>query len=62
MIKEQDPGNLTIDEMIDCLSNPSSNHCSLAELDRVIDDVIDGNPEWFRRITEIVEKNRGVQK
>ena len=50
---------LTLDEMIDCLHNPTPDKRSLAELDTVIDEIIDRNPEWVEHIMRIVEKGQG---
>ena len=49
--------NLTLDEMMDCLRNPWGKR-SLAELDDVIDEIIDRNPEWVEKINRIVEEKR----
>ena len=49
--------NLTLDEMIDCLHNPQGKR-SLAELDDVIDEIIERNPEWVEKINRIVEEKR----
>ena len=49
--------NLTLDEMMDCLRNPQGKR-SLAELDDVIDEIIDRNPEWVEKINRIVEEKR----
>ncbi len=61
MIREGNPGqNLTLDEMLDCLRGPK-NKRSLAELDDVIDDIIDRNPEWVQHIMDIVEGRKNEQ-
>ena len=49
--------NLTLDEMMDCLRNPQGRR-SLAELDDVIDEIIDRNPDWVEKISRIVEEKR----
>ena len=49
--------NLTLDEMMDCLRNPQGKR-SLAELDDVIDEIIERNPEWVEKINRIVEERR----
>jgi len=51
--------NLTLDEMIDCFCNPAPDKRSLAELDTVIDEIIDRNPEWVEHIMRIVEQGQG---
>jgi hypothetical protein len=58
MIKPSDDKNLTLDEMLDCLRNPTPDKRSIAELDDVIDEIIDRNPEWVERIMKIVEERR----
>ena len=55
--KVMDEQNLTLDEMMDCLRNPRGKR-SLAELDDVIDEIIDRNPEWVEHIMRIVEEKR----
>ena len=61
MIKNQPPErNLTLDEMIDCLHNPQGKR-SLAELDTVIDEIIERNPEWVKQILDIVERGKKSQ-
>ena len=51
--------DLALDEMIDCLRNPTPDKRSLAELDTVIDEIIDRNPEWVKHIMRIVEQGQG---
>lgn len=58
MIKPSDDKNLTLDEMLDCLRNPTPDKQSIAELDDVIDEIIDRNPEWVERIMKIVKERR----
>jgi hypothetical protein len=48
---------LTLEEMIDCLHNPTADKRSLSELDDVIDEIIERNPEWVAHIMRIVEKH-----
>ena len=58
MIKYKKPNReYTVDEMMDCLRNPRGKR-SLAELDDVIDEIIERNPEFVKKINEIVEKQR----
>ena len=45
--------NLTLDEMMDCLRNPRGKR-SLAELDDVIDEIIDRNPEFVDKLLQFV--------
>ena len=49
--------DLTLDEMMDCLRNPRGKR-SLAELDNVIDEIIERNPDWAEKINRIVEEKR----
>jgi hypothetical protein len=58
MIKTGNDKNLTLDEMIDCLRNPTSDKRSLAELDTVIDEIMDRNPKWVEHIMRIVEQGQ----
>ena len=50
--------NLTLDEMLECLRNPAQDKRSLDELDDVIDEIIDRNPEWVEHIMRIVEQRQ----
>jgi hypothetical protein len=59
MIKIGNDKNLTLDEIIDCLRNPTLDKRSLAEQDTVIDEIIDRNPEWVEHIMRIVEQGQG---
>ena len=47
--------DLTLDEMMDCLRHPQGRR-SLAELDNVIDEIIERNPDWAEKINRIVEE------
>ena len=61
MIKYKKPKReYTVDEMIDFVKNPKykGNKRSLAELDDVIDEIIERNPEWVEHIMQIVEKGK----
>ena len=55
--KVMDEQNLTLDEMMDCLNNPRGKR-SLAELDDVIEEIIERNPDWVEKINRIVENKR----
>lgn len=46
---------LTPSEMLDCFKRPG-NRRSLAELDTVIDEILDRNPEFVEEINNIVSK------
>ncbi len=48
----------TLAEMVDCLKNPTSDKRSIAELDDVIDEIVQRNPDWVERIMKIVEDRR----
>ena len=61
MIKYKKPEReYTVNEMIDFVKNPKykGNKRSLAELDDVIDEIIEQNPEWVEHIMRIVEKGK----
>lgn len=49
--------NYSLDEMINCLRNPVGKH-SLAELDMVIDDIIDRNPEFVEEVNKIINQSK----
>ena len=53
--------DLTLDEMMDCLRNPRGKR-SLAELDNVIDKIIERNPDWAEKINRIVEEKRNERR
>ena len=57
-MNNQQPKDLTLDEMLDCFRNPASDKRSIAELDDVIDEIIDRNPEWVEHIMRIVKERR----
>ncbi len=58
MIKYQKTNrDLTLDEMIDCLRNPKGKR-SLAELNDVIDEIIDRNPDFVEKIAQIIAKSQ----
>jgi len=50
--------DFTLDEMLDHLHNPTPDKRSIAELDAVIDEIIERNPEWVEHIMKIVEKGQ----
>ncbi len=49
--------DLTLEEMINCLRNPKGKR-SLAELDDVIDEIIERNPDFIEKISKIVDERR----
>ncbi len=58
MIKYQKTNrDLTLDEMIDCLRNPKGKR-SLAELNDVIDEIIERNPDFVGKISQIIAKSQ----
>jgi hypothetical protein len=58
MIKHQKTNrDLTLDEMMDCLHNPIGKR-SLAELDDVIDEIIERNPDFVEKISQIIAKSQ----
>lgn len=60
MIKHNTPApNYTLDEMLDCLKNPAGKR-SLAELDDVIDEIIDRNPDFVEKINEIISRKNNA--
>ena len=46
----------TIDEMIHHMHNPKNKLRSLAELDDVIEEIDERNPEWYKEIQQSIEK------
>jgi hypothetical protein len=46
----------TVDEMIHCMHNPKNKLRSLAELDTVLDEIIQRNPEWYKEIQQSIGK------
>ncbi len=52
------PKNPAPEEMLDCFRNPTTDKRSIAELDAVIDEIVDRNPEWVEKIMKIVEERR----
>ena len=48
----------TLDQMPDALQNPAPDKRSLAELDDVIDEIMERNPHWVDMIAKIVEDGR----
>jgi hypothetical protein len=50
---------LTVDEMIRHLHNPVGKR-SLAELDDVIDEIIDRNPDFVKKINEIISRKNNA--
>ncbi len=51
--------NLTLDEMIRCMRNPTKDKRNITELDAVVDEIIDRNPEWVEHIMQIVKQGQG---
>ena len=51
--------NYTLDEMLDCLHNPVGKR-SLAELDDVIDEIIQRNPDFVEKINEIISRKNNA--
>jgi hypothetical protein len=46
----------TVDEMVDCMRNPKNKLRSLAELDTVMDEIIQRNPQWYKEIQQSIGK------
>jgi hypothetical protein len=57
-IKQLAP-ELTVEEMIHCFHNPVGKR-SLAELDDVIDEIIDRNPDFVEKINEIISRKNNA--
>ncbi len=49
----------TVDEMIHHMHNPNPKNKlrSLAELDTVLDEIIQRNPEWYKEFQHAIEKD-----
>ena len=57
MIESKNPDKeYTIDEMIHHMHNPKNKLRSLAELDDVIEEIVERNPEWYKEIQQSIEK------
>jgi len=54
---EESAPEFTVEEMIHHLRNPVGKR-SLAELDDVIDEIIQRNPDFVEKINEIVNRNK----
>ena len=50
---------LTVEEMIHCFHNPVGKR-SLAELDDVIDEIIDRNPDFVEKLNEIISRKNNA--
>ena len=50
--------DLTLEEMLDCLHNPTPDKRSLNDIEDVIDEIIARNPEWVDEIMRIVAEGR----
>jgi len=55
------PKELTPEEMIHHLRNPKGKR-SLAELDSVIDEIVDRNPDFVEKIMTIVNRSRNEKR
>lgn len=49
---------LSLDQMRDALHNPTPDKRGLAELDDVIDEIMERNPDWIAEIMEIIEEQK----
>jgi hypothetical protein len=56
------PKELTPEEMMHHLRNPSKDKRSLAELDSVIDEIVDRNPDFVEKIMTIVNRSRNEKR
>ena len=60
MIKHKKPKHeFTVEEMFHHLHNPVGKR-SLAELDDVIDEIIDRNPDFVKKINEIISRKNNA--
>jgi hypothetical protein len=50
---------LTLDDLVDCRQH-SNNKRSLLELDTVIDEIVNRNPDWVAEIKQIIDS--GLKK
>ena len=54
--------NLSVDDMVHIMRNPqnkgSHRRRSLAELDDVIDELIERNPDFVEKLNKIIEKHK----
>ena len=46
----------TIDEMIDAMHNPTNKLRSIAELDKVVEELIDRNSEWYKDFEQFIQE------
>lgn len=56
------PKEFTLEEMMHHLRNPSKDKRSLAELDSVIDEIVDRNPDFVEKIMTIVNRSRNEKR
>ena len=60
MNDQEDPDKVyTIDEMMHQMHNPNPKNKlrSLAELDEVLDEIVERNPEWFAVLEKLIEES-----
>ena len=53
------PKEYSIDEMMHHMHNPNPKNKlrSLAELDDVLDEIVERNPEWFAELEKLIEES-----
>lgn len=57
MIKFNNTGKqYTLDEMMDAVRNPKNKLRSLEELDDVVEEIIEGNPEWYSDFEKMIQE------
>ena len=57
MIKFNNTGKqYTLDEMMDAVRNPKNKLRSLEELDDVVEEIIEGNPEWYSDFEKLIQE------
>ena len=62
MIKFNKPEReYTLEEMMDAVRNPKNNLRSLAELDTVVEEIIEGNPEWHSDFEKLIQEKLNDQ-
>ena len=61
MSEPENPKEYTVDEMMHHMHNPNPNPKnklrSLAELDDVIEEIIERNPEWYAELEKLIEES-----
>ena len=62
MIKFNNTGKqYTLDEMMHAVRNPKNKLRSLEELDTVVQEIIEGNPEWYSDFEKMIQEKLNNQ-